>query len=92
MTLLYNMVILRTKSLLKKLQINITLKTRKIISRRDILDKCIDFVYERLEEFITKQIGGPRVTKRIIERLEKNRIDTPLAYPDKTNDELIYGS
>ena len=82
---------LNNKSLLEKLQAEITLKLGKKISQQDVLDKSIEFAYERLDEFILENIGHPRITRELIERIRKNRYDGPLEHPDKTDDELIYG-
>ena len=82
---------INNKSLLEKLQAEITLKLGKKMSQQDILDKSIEFVYNRLGEFISENIEHPRLTKEIIERIKKNVIDAPLAHPDKSDDELLYG-
>jgi len=82
---------MNNKSLLEKLQAEITLKIGKKMSQQDILDKSIEYVYNNLENFITTNVKTPRLTKEILERIKKNAIDAPLAYPDKSDDELIYG-
>ena len=82
---------LNNKSLLEKLQAEITLKLGKKISQQDVLDKSIEFAYERLDEFIVENIDHPRVTKELIEKIRENRYDGPLEHPDKSDDELIYG-
>jgi len=82
---------MNNKSLLEKLQADITLRLGRKMSQQDILDKSIEFVYNRLEEFIVENIEHLKLTKEIIERIKKNRIDAPLEHPDKSDDELIYG-
>ncbi len=82
---------LNNKSLLERLQAEITLKLGKKISQQDVLDKSIEFAYERIDEFIVENIDHPRVTKELIERIRENRYDGPLEHPDKSDDELIYG-
>ena len=82
---------LHNKSLLEKLQAEITLKLGKKISQQDVLDKSIEFAYERLDEFILKNISHPRLTKDLIERIKENAIDAPIEHPEKSDDELIYG-
>ena len=82
---------LNNKSLLDKLQTEITLRLGKKMSQQDVLDKSIEFVYNRLDEFISENIEHPRLTKEIIERIKKKIIDAPLAHPDKSDDELLYG-
>jgi len=44
---------LNKKSLLEKLQAKITLRLGKKISQQEILDKSIEFAYNRLDEFIS---------------------------------------
>ncbi|HEC37379.1 MAG TPA: hypothetical protein ENI29_04025 [bacterium] len=82
---------LNNKSLLEKLQAEITLKLGKKMSQQDVLDKSIEFVYERLDEFIAENIDHPRITKELIERIRENRYNGPLEHPDISDDELIYG-
>lgn len=82
---------MNNKSLLEKLQAEITLRLGRKMSQQDILDKSIEFVYNRFEEFIVENIEYPKLTKEIIERIKNNRIDAPLEHSDKTDDELIYG-
>ena len=82
---------LNKKSLLEKLQAKITLKIGKKISQQEILDKSIEFVYNRLDEFISENIDTPKITDELIERIIKNCYKGELAYPEKSDDELIYG-
>ncbi len=82
---------LNKKSLLEKLQAEITLRLGTKISQQEILDKTLEFVYNRLDEFILENIDSPKLTLEIIERLKKNAIDAPLEHPEKSDDELIYG-
>jgi lipoate-protein ligase A len=82
---------LNKKSLLEKLQAEITLRLGTKISQQEILDKTLEFVYNRLDEFILENIDSPKLTDEIIERLKKNAIDAPLEHPEKSDDELIYG-
>lgn len=79
------------KSLLEKLQANITLRLGKKISQQEILDKSIEFAYNRLDEFISENLDSPKLTTEIIERIKKNAIDAPLEHPEKSDNELIYG-
>ncbi len=79
------------KSLLEKLQANITLRLGKKISQQEILDKSIEFAYNRLDEFISENLDPPKLTAEIIERIKKNAIDAPLEHPEKSDNELIYG-
>lgn len=78
------------KSLLEKLEAAITLKLGKKVTQQEILDKCIEFVYKRLDAFISEELEIPRLTKERIERIRSNTIKEPLAHPEKSDDELIY--
>ena len=82
---------LNNKSLLEKLQAEITLKLGKKMSQQDVLDKSIEFTYERLDEFILEITDHPVLTKDLIERIRNNRYKGPLEHPEKSDDELIYG-
>ena len=82
---------LNNKSLLEKLQAEITLKLGKKMSQQDVLDKSIEFTYERLDEFILENTDHPALTKDLIERIHNNRYEGPLEHPEKSDDELIYG-
>jgi len=82
---------LNNKILLEKLQAEITLKLGKKISQQDLLDKSIEFVYKRLDEFVSEHIAHPPITDKLIKRIKENAIDAPLKHLEKTDDELIYG-
>jgi len=82
---------LNKKSLLEKLQAKITLRLGKKISQQEILDKSIEFAYNRLDEFISENIDTPKITDELIERIIKNSYKGELAFPEKSDDELIYG-
>ena len=79
------------KRLLEKLQAEITLRLGKKMSQQDILDKSVEFTYNNLERFINETITHPDLTDALIQRLKTNAVDTPLAHPDKSDDELLYG-
>ena len=83
---------LNKKRLLEKLQAEITLRLGKKISQQEILDKGIEYVYNHLDEFILENLDSPKITDELIERVIKNSYDGELAYPDKSDDELIYGN
>ena len=82
---------LNNKSLLEKLQAEITLKLGKKMSQQDVLDKSIEFVYKRLDEFISEHIDHPPITDQLIQRIKDTAIDFPIEHPEKSDDELIYG-
>ncbi len=82
---------LNNKSLLEKLQAEITLKLGKKISQQDKLDNSIEFVYNRLDEFISEKIDHPPITDDLIKRIKENVIDAPLMHAEKSDNELIYG-
>ncbi len=81
---------LNNKNLLEKLQAEITLKLGKKMSQQEVLDKSIEFVYNRIDEFFIESIDKPEVTKKFIEKLKKSATDAPLYHLDKSEDELIY--
>lgn len=78
---------LNNKRLLEKLQAEITLKLGKKISQQEVLDKSIEFTYNRLNEFFVENINKPAVTKEFIERLRESASDAPLYHLDKSDDE-----
>lgn len=82
---------MKNKSLLEKLQAEITLKIGKKMSQQDILDKSIEFTYNRINDFIKENIENLPLTDDLIQRLKDTAIDAPLAYIDKTDDDLLYG-
>ncbi len=82
---------MNNKSLLEKLQAEITLKIGRKMSQQDILDKSIEFTYNRLEDFIKENINHPPITDELINRLKNSAIDAPLVHQDKSDDELLYG-
>lgn len=81
---------LNKKSLLEKLQAKITLKIGKKLSQQEILDKSIEFAYNRLDEFILENIEQPKITQKLIKKIINNSYKGELAYPEKSDDELIY--
>ena len=81
---------LNNKSLFEKLRAEITLKLGKEISQKELLDKIIEFTYNRLDEFFIEIIDKPTLTNEFIERLKGSASDTPLYHSDKSDDELIY--
>jgi len=82
---------MNNKSLLEKLQAEITLKIGKKMSQQDILDKSIEYVYNNLESFITSEVDTPKLTKEKLERILKNAYKGPLYDMDKSDDEILYG-
>lgn len=82
---------MNNKKLLDKLQAELTLRLGKKVTQQEILDRSIDFAYKWLDKFIYEEISQPILTREIISSIKKNSIDAPLAHPDKSDDELIYG-
>ena len=82
---------MNNKKLLDKLQAELTLRLGKKVTQQEILDRSIDFTYKWLDKFIYEEINQPILTREIISSIRKNGIDAPLAHPDKSDDELIYG-
>ncbi len=83
---------LNNKRLLEKLQAEITLKLGKKISQQEILDRSIEFTYNRLDEFFVENVDKPTITKEFIEKLKKSAKNVPIYHLDKSDDELIYGT
>ncbi len=81
---------LNNKSLLEKLQAEITLKLGKKMSQQELLDKSIEYTYNRLDEFFIENIDKPTLTNEFIESLKESASDAPLYHLDKSDDELIY--
>ncbi len=81
---------LNNKSLLEKLQAEITLKLGKKMSQQELLDKSIEFTYNRLDEFFLENIDKPTLTNEFIEGMKESASDAPLYHLDKSDDELIY--
>ncbi|MGQ4874812.1 MAG: hypothetical protein ACP6IY_12160 [Promethearchaeia archaeon] len=81
---------MNNKETLNKIQAEIVLRFGKRKSQQEILDKSIDFVYKRLEQFVLEEFKVPNLTMEILNRIKENAVDAPLAYPDKSDDELIY--
>ena len=82
---------MNNKILLEKLQAEITLKIGKKMSQQDILDKSIEFTYKRIDEFIKENIKHPPITDKLISKLKDAAIDAPIAHPDISDDEILYG-
>lgn len=82
---------LNNKRLLEKLQAEITLKLGKKISQQEILDKSIEFTYNRLDEFFVENVDKPAITKNFIENLKKKAKNVPIYHLDKFDYKLIDG-
>ena len=81
---------LNNKSLLEKLQAEITLKLGKKMSQQELLDKSIEFTYNRRDELFLENIDIPLLTNEFIESMKESASDAPLYHLDKSDDELIY--
>jgi len=81
---------LNNKSLLERLQAELTLKLGNKISQQEVLDKSIEFAYKRIDEFFIETVEKPELTKEFREKLKKTANDTPLYHMEKSDDELIY--
>ncbi len=82
---------LNKKDLLDQLQAKLTLKIGKKISQQEILDKCIEFAFNRLEEFLFEKMENPQISDKLIKKIKENLIDAPLQHLEKSDDELLYG-
>jgi len=83
---------LNNKSLLERLQAELTLKLGKKVSQQEVLDKSIEFAYKRIDEFFIETIEKPKLTKEFRERLKKSASDAILYHIGTSDDELIYES
>ncbi|MHA1145881.1 MAG: hypothetical protein ACTSRW_14160 [Candidatus Helarchaeota archaeon] len=82
---------LTRKELLEKLQARLTLLNGKKISQQEILDKCIEFSVEHIEEFIREKIIHNALTPEKIALILSNAIDCPIYFQEKSNEELLHG-
>jgi hypothetical protein len=82
---------LKNKDLLDKLQAKIVLETGNKLSQQEILDKSVEFAYNKLPEFIQENVKTPQLTKEILKYILDNPYDGPLYHLDKSDDELLYG-
>jgi hypothetical protein len=83
---------LKNKELLEKLQARLVLLKGKKVSQQEILDKCVEFSENHLEEFIREKIEPPNLTPEKIKLIISNVYDGPVYFQDKSDDELLYGS
>jgi len=82
---------LTEKRLLEKIQAKLVLLRGKKISQQEILDKCIKFSDHNFEQFIKDEFDSPKITKELIYNIVSNTIESGYHYPEKSDDELIYG-
>ena len=82
---------LTEKKLLEKVQAKLVLLIGKKISQQEILDKCIKFSDHNFDQFIKNEFDSPKITKKLINEIISNTVRSGYHYPEKSNDELIYG-
>lgn len=82
---------LTKKKLLEKLQAKVTLLKGTKISQQEILDKCIEFSDEHLEDFVNEKVIQKTLTPEKMDLILANPIDCSLEFLDKSDDELLYG-
>ncbi len=82
---------LSEKKLLEKIQAKLVLLIGKKISQQEILDKCIKFSDHNFDQFIKNEFDSPKITKELINKIISNTVQSGYHYPEKSNDELIYG-
>jgi len=75
--------------LLKKFQFELTLKIGKKISQKELLEKCVEFTYNRLEDFLFEILEKPQITDELIAKIRQNIIDAPLQHLERSDDELL---
>jgi len=81
---------LSKKKLLEKLQAQLTLLLGQKISQQELLDKCIEFSEQHIEEFLNEKLAPPQLTSEKIDRILSNAIDCPIYFKEKSDDELLY--
>ncbi len=82
---------LTEKKLLEKIQAKLVLLRGKKISQQEILDRCIIFSNHNFEQFISEEFDSPKITKDLIEKVVSNTFKSGYHFPEKSDDELIYG-
>ena len=82
---------LTEKKLLEKIQAKLVLLKGKKISQQEILDKCIKFSEHNFEQFIRDEFDSPKITKELIKKIVSNTVKSEYRFPEKSDDELIYG-
>ncbi len=80
------------KDLLEKLQATLTLREGKKISQQELLDKCVEFSNAHLEQFILEELQIPPLDAAKIKQILAHAVDDDVQHPEKTDDELIYGT
>lgn len=83
---------LSEKQLLEQFQARIVLLKGKKISQQELLDKCIRFSSKNMEEFMQQEFDAPELTPEKIEKILAKTVRTGYAFPEKSDDELLYGS
>ena len=81
---------LSEKVLLEKIQARIVLLRNEKISQQELLDKCIRFSSNNFDDFLKEEFDNPTLTPEKKARILKNRINSGYAFPEKTDDELLY--
>ncbi|MHA1296848.1 MAG: hypothetical protein ACTSPH_09620 [Promethearchaeota archaeon] len=79
------------KDLLDKIQAELTLRLGRKIAQQEILDKCVKFIYEHLDDFIINNFDHPKLTKEKLNKIKENVFTGKLYEMDKSDDELLYG-
>ncbi len=82
---------LSEKKLLEKIQAKLVLLWGKKISQQEILDKCIKFSDHNFKQFIKDEFDSPKITEGLINKIVSNTVQSGYHYPEKSDDELIYG-
>ncbi len=81
---------LNEKALLERIQAQIVLLRNEKVSQQELLDKCIRFSSNNFEQFLKEQFNCPSLTPQKIACILKNTVKSGFAFPDKTDDELLY--
>jgi hypothetical protein len=82
---------LSDKESIEKLQARVTLSKGKKVSQQELLEKCIHFSTDHFDEFIQEELDSPSLPSEKISKILQNTVHSGYAFPDKSDDELIYG-
>ena len=81
---------LSEKQVLEQIQAKIILVKGKKVSQQEILDKCILYSNKHFDRFLQEEFNSPELTQEKITQILASTFQSGYAFPDKSDDELIY--
>ncbi len=81
---------LSEKQVLEQIQAKIILVKGKKVSQQEILDKCILYSNKHFDRFLQEEFDSPGLTPEKITQILASTFQSGYAFPDKSDDELIY--